>query len=127
MGNYLGFSQESCKFKFKKENSFEERHNIFLEFKKSNPNKIPIIIEPGTNVKLNKDIYKLGFKPNLTMSHLTLLLRQKENMNIETACYLKVKAKYLLPGNVELSDAYERYKDKDGFLYFTLEHEMLWG
>ena len=125
MGNYLGFSQES--FKFIKENSFEERHNIFLEFKKSNPNKIPIIIEPGTNVKLNKDIYKLGFKPNLTMSHLTLLLRQKENMNIETACYLKVKAKYLLPGHVELSDAYERYKDKDGFLYFTLEHEMLWG
>ena len=127
MGNYLGFSQESFKFKFKKENSFEERHNIFLEFKKSNPNKIPIIIEPGTNVKLNKDIYKLGFKPNLTMSHLEALLRQKENMNIETACYLKVKAKYLLPGNVELSDAYERYKDKDGFLYFTLEHEMLWG
>ena len=77
MGNYLGFSQESFKFKFIKENSFEERHNIFLEFKKSNPNKIPIIIEPGTNVKLNKDIYKLGFKPNLTMSHLTLLLRQK--------------------------------------------------
>ena len=48
-------------------------------------------------------------------------------MNIETACYLKVKAKYLLPDDVELSDAYERYKDKDGFLYFTLEHEMLWG
>ena len=54
------------------------------------------------------------------MSHFSLLLRNKIELNPEEALYLLVKGKYSIIGEARLSDIYEKYAGKeDGFLYIV--------
>ena len=69
-----------------------------------------------------KDIEKTKYliSRDFTVSHFSLLLRNKIELNPEEALYLLVKGKYSIIGEARLSDIYEKYTDKeDGFLYIA--------
>ena len=126
MGNL--FSKKPYKFKFKKRNSFEERRKLFLKFKESNPTKIPIIIEPKfEEINVTKDIYRKSCEPNMTIGQIIYILRQSEKIDSQMGLFLVVQDKVCVTSEITLEDVYNKYKDEDGFCYFTFQHEMRLG
>ena len=107
-------------FKFKKENSLEERRKTFLEFSKNNPDKIPVIIENSKGKTL-----KILLLMDYTISQVLYLIRKKLDIMPEESYFLLANGKRHVYGEITLGEVYAKYKDlEDGFLYFFLAEEF---
>ena len=105
-------------FKFKQEISEAERIKQSEEIIKKYPESIPLIVEKHPNSRLMPlSQKKFLMTSSLRAYHLTLLIRKKMSLNKADAIYLFINGKELLKTDTQLSEAYKKYKDKDGFLY----------
>ena len=96
---------------------------------KKYPDKIPIICEKDPNSKI-KDLEKTKYiiPKDFTVSHFSILLRNKLELKSERSFFLLAKGKYAIVGETRFDDIYERYADKgDGFLYIFYAQETFWG
>jgi len=115
-------------FKFKEENSEEERKKESDSIFKKYPENIPIIVEKHPSSKLSKlSQTKFLLNSSLRAYHLTLLIRKKMNLNKADALYLFINGKDLLKTDTQLNEAYKRYKDNDGFLYVCYHEYSSFG
>ena len=117
-------------FRFKKEiKDVNIRKRLSEDLIKKYPDKIPIIIEKDPYSKI-KDLEKTKYiiPKDFTVSHFSILLRNKLKLNSEEAFFLVAKGKYAIVGETRFNDIYEKYADiDDGFLYIFYVEKRFWG
>ena len=77
-----------------------------------------------------KDLEKTKYiiPKDFTVSHFSILLRNKLELKSERSFFLLAKGKYAIVGETSIDDIYERYADKsDGFLYIGYCEEKYFG
>lgn len=92
------------------------------------PDRIPIIIEQSQSCKDLFPIDKNKFLvPNdLTMGQFVCVIRKRLKLPPEKALFLFV-SDVILKNNSIISNVYDEYKDKDGFLYIFYSSESTFG
>ena len=62
------------------------------------------------------------------INDVSTIIRRKLNINKDQSLYLMVNdGKTLLTANTALRDAFEKYKDEDGFMYILYTEENIFG
>ena len=115
-------------FKFKQENKdFEKRRKMYFDMKQKFPVRIPIVCEKDSQSKA-KDINKTKYLINRKATAIQFYdeLRKQNNIQKEEALFLLVNGKYLIAGDINLGEIYDKYHDKDGFLYIVYSCELIW-
>ena len=114
-------------FKFK--NSLEKRKNISYKLQNKYNDKIPIIVESDDNFIKNKIILhntKYLVPHDTQLGHFIHMLKKKINLNQHQNIFIFIKNE--IPINTTLiSSLYNQYKDDDGFLYFKINVENVFG
>ena len=115
-------------FKFKQGKKLEERKKEFQDIKKHYPAKIPIICEKAPNSRI-KTIEKTKYlvEGGLSVPQFVSTIRKKLDMDDKEALFLLVNGKNTLSQNETIETVYNKYKDKDGFLYIAYASEEIWG
>ena len=115
-------------FKFKKEQDENKRKQTFKNIKQKYPDRIPIVIEKDPRTKM-KDLIKTKYLiPRYSnSSEFFNLIRKKIEIEEGSALFMLVKGIYTLNPNNDLSEIYEKYHDKDGFLYIVYSSEKTLG
>lgn len=111
---------------FKKSIPFEKRIEEADRVLEKYPNRIPIIVEPGTRSvkKINRKKYLVP--TDLTVGQFMHVIRQRINLESSEAIYLFCNGK-LAPTSKLLIELYENEKYKDKFLYFQYCNESTFG
>jgi len=116
-------------FKYKKENSLENRKETFRKLKEKHPKEIPIICEKAKDSKIELNIkshYLL--KEEHKFVFFMKLIRKKLELNDEEGLFFLVNGKFNLTGEETMKEIYDKYKDKDdGFLYIIYGEEKIFG
>ena len=111
--------------------TFETRENESRKIIEQNPNKVPIIClkDPNSHlIEMKKTRYLLD--KSFTISQFTSLIKQKLKLNSNEALFLIAKKRnknYSLAGDIPMSQAYDEFKEKDGFLYILYTSKEIWG
>lgn len=114
---------------FKESHTFEKRKSECDRLKSKYPDKLPIIIEVSkkyTNIlpSLPKSKYLLPY--DITLAHFISILRNSMKLQPDNAIFLFTGNK--IPSVTQLmGQIYEFSKDEDGFLYFTICGESVFG
>jgi GABA(A) receptor-associated protein len=111
-------------YKIKK--TFEERLNESQAILKKYPNKIPVIINECSEELRERVKRKMLLQTDMTVSQYMHTLRTKFNIKPEEAILIFVNETF--PTSTTLmSYLYDKYKDKDGFLYISVLKENVFG
>ena len=119
------------KMSYHKTLSFYTREKESKNIIEQNPNKVPIIClkDPKSNLTETKKTKYLLDK-NFTISQFTALIKTKLKLNSNEALFLVAKKgnkSNALAGDVPMSQVYEEFKEKDGFLYIFYTSKEIWG
>ena len=111
-------------YKIKK--TFEERVNESESILKKYPNKIPVIINECSEELRDRVKRKMLLEKDTTLSQYMHTLRTKFSIKPEESVLIFVNGN--LPTSTTLmSYLYDKYKDKDGFLYISVLKENVFG
>ena len=111
--------------KFKKY-SFEKRLSESTRIKEKFPNRVPVIVERGTNNIKDIDKKKYLVPTDITVGQFIYVIRKRIDLSADQALYLFVDD--TLPTTSELMGIeYANKKDDDGFLYITYSGESTFG
>lgn len=112
---------------FKSDNSYDFRRQLYEKIHNAYPDCYPVIIERQN--RQDPEILKHKFLvPN--MSTMILIIREARNhMNLNSPedCIIFYVDGKLIPVSYLIDDVYEKYHDKDGFLYLTYTTESTFG
>lgn len=110
---------------FKKNYPFEKRELEFLRIHDKYPNRIPIIVEQTNEIP---DIMKHKFlvPEDITIGQFSYILRKRIKLSSDKAMYILFDKKYMNTSKC-LREIYEKFKDKDGFLYCVVSGENTFG
>ena len=124
----MGNNSDEFEFNFKKQNTLEERKKIYNNLKESNPDKIPIVIEKDKSCDL-KDIGILKFilKREDIIGKLNYIVRKKLDIGEEGVFYLLKAKNSIITCGISIGEAYDKYKESDGFLYLTYTNVLISG
>ena len=120
------------KFKFYKENSFEERQKVYEKMTKKHARKIPIIVQANEK-KMKLDGYKFCVPSDINMGQLLYIVRQRiQNLNKEEALFMYVINEsnpkgILVPVAKLIAEVYDLYHSECGFLYIYVDKENTFG
>jgi len=96
-------------------------------FLKKYPNRIPIICKRLSKQIVELDRNKFLCPIDLTMGNFIFVIRKRMKLSAEKSIYLFVGKSILTPSSKNLGSIYEKYKDKDGFLYIGYDSETTFG
>ena len=110
---------------YKERYSLEERTNKSKELLLKYPDRIPIICYSSPELP---ELKRSKFLVNEEMNYTNLLFSIRKNIDLNEgqALYIFIGDK-LLSTNLIIKEAYERYKDDDGFLYAYVCSENTFG
>merc|ERR1719295_1752580 len=105
------------KFKFKEENTFEQRAAEAGKIRNKYPERIPVIVEKAPKSQV-PDIDKRKFlvPSDISVAQFVWIIRKRVQMPSEKALFLFV-GKVLPQTSASMGQIYEEHKDEDGFLY----------
>lgn len=112
--------------RFKESMGFDDRRAWFLSLISKHENKIPVVIEIDVRSTLKFFSFKLTLKPTAQISMLTKIIRDKIQLSNSEAIFLFC-GNISLAGNKVLGETYEKYRDKDGFLYIVVGNIETFG
>ncbi|KAK2192252.1 hypothetical protein NP493_36g06003 [Ridgeia piscesae] len=115
------------KFKFKEENTFEQRKAESSKIKQKYPERIPVIVERSPKSQV-PDIDKRKFLvPNdITVAQFMWIIRKRIKLQQERALFLFVH-KNLPQSSASMAEIYQEHQDSDGFLYVAFSGENTFG
>ncbi|XP_074645692.1 gamma-aminobutyric acid receptor-associated protein-like 2 [Tubulanus polymorphus] len=115
------------KFKFKEENTFEQRRSEATKIRQKYPERIPVVVEKDQRSDI-QDIDKRKFLvPNdITVAQFMWIIRRRIQLPSDKAIFLFV-AKVLPTSSANMGQMYEEHKDPDGFLYIAYSGENVFG
>ena len=105
---------------------FRECNNIIKKY----PDKIPIICEKNIRDKDTIDIDKHKFlvSRDINIGQFVYVIRTRLRLPPSAALFLFVGDYYtILPNSTPIIDAYDQFKNSDGFLYLTYSKENVFG
>ena len=113
---------------FKEKHSIQDRIEESNKIKNKYPDRIPVIVEKGSNNPDVEYIDKNKFLvPNdLMLNQLLYVIRKRIKVNSEKSLFLFCNGK-IPPGSTFMSILYDENKDEDGFLYITYTGENTFG
>jgi GABA(A) receptor-associated protein len=112
---------------FKIQHSFDKRKEESRRILSKYPDRVPIIVENSTNSNINElDKHKFLVPSDLTVGQFSYVIRKRIKLEPEIAMFLFTNN--ILPASSDLiSQIYDKYQDKDKFLYFTINGENTFG
>jgi len=115
------------KFKFKEENTFEQRKAEAAKIRSKYPDRIPVVVEKAPNSQI-ADIDKRKFLvPNdISVAQFMWIIRKRIQLPSEKAIFLFV-GKVLPQSSASMGQIYEEHRDEDGFLYIAYSGENTFG
>lgn len=114
-------------FKFKEENTCEQRKEESRKIRLKYPERIPVVVEkhPKTSIP---DIDKRKFLvPNdISVAQFMWIIRKRIQLPPHQAIFLFV-GRVLPQTSASMGQIYEDHKDEDGFLYIAYSGESTFG
>ena len=112
---------------FKNKHPFDKRKSEATRIKKQYSDRIPVIVEQGTESKLPPlDKKKYLVPGDITVGQFIFVIRKRIRLRPEEAIFMFVNN--CLPATASLmSKLYHEHKDEDGFLYITISGESTFG
>ena len=112
---------------FKSKHSFEKRKEESSKIIIKYPERIPVICEKaqGTDApEIDKKKYLVP--KDITVGQIVYIIRQRIKLGPEQALFIFVNN--IIPAtSSSISNVYENYKDKDGFVYLVYSSENTFG
>ena len=130
MWKYLGREPQPSKsnYAFKMQYSFEKRLNESERIRNKFPDKVPIIVEKSDHSFLPELKKRKYLMPNdVELGQFIYLLRKNIQLDSSQAIFLFVNNSTIPTTSEKLGNIYEKYHDKDGFLYITYAAENTFG
>jgi len=114
-------------FKFKEENTFEQRKTESTKIRAKYPERIPVIVEKAPNSQV-PDIDKRKFlvPSDISVAQFMWIIRKRIQLPSEKALFLFV-GKVLPQSSASMGQIYEEHRDEDGFLYIAYSGENTFG
>lgn len=112
---------------FKKKHSFEKRLEESRRILKKYPDRVPVIILRGSDEIPNIDRQKYLVPNDLAISGLMYIVRQRIKLSPEKSLYFFIDNTVMPATSNLVSNMYDEYADKDGFLYITYCGETTFG
>jgi GABA(A) receptor-associated protein len=122
-------NQLKSEFEYDTKVSFEDRKKDVERIQEKYPGKIPMIAQKSKNSKLmlgNDFKPKFLINPEQTIGNFMVILRKRLELVPEQSLFLFV-AGSVLPNSTTLGEAYNLYKDEDGFLKIIFCEENTFG
>ena len=111
--------------KFTKD-SLEKRIKSFESIKQKYPNRVPVLIERGTNESPQIDKNKFLVPKNITVAEFMSIIRERVKLSSSQAIFLLINN--TIPKATDDMDLiYRKFKNEDGFLYITYSVENTFG
>lgn len=115
------------KFKYKEENTLEERQAEAFRIKRKYPERLPVIVEKLPRSQIQFLEKKKFLVPNdLSVAQFMWMLRKKIHLPSEKAIFLFV-GRMLPQSSASMGEVYAEHKDEDGFLYVAYSGENTFG
>ena len=112
---------------FKKSKSQEERLDESTKIIKKYPDRLPVIIEKCIKsdiIDIDKNKYLVP--TDLTLGQFLYVIRKRIKLESSKALFFFIN-NTLCSNTQTISEVYNTYKDKDGFLYITYSSENTFG
>ena len=111
---------------FKEKTSLNERKVESSKIRNKYPDRIPIIVEAGNTRVPQIDKSKYLVPRDITVGQFLYIIRKRIKLSNDKALFLFIN-KILPPTSCLISDIDDKYKDEDGFIYFTYIDENTFG
>jgi len=116
------------RYKFKTENSSDNRITESKRICTKYKDRVPIIVEVYDRDKdrltLDKSKFLVPF--DLTVGQFIYVIRKRIILNADEAIFIFIND-LLVPNSQCMGNVYKEYKDKDGFLYSMISLESTFG
>jgi GABA(A) receptor-associated protein len=115
------------KFRFREENTLEQRKSEAEKIRNKYPERIPVVVERVPNSQIT-DIDKRKFLvPNdISVAQFMWIIRKRIQLPSEKAIFLFVN-KTIPQSSSTMGQIYNNFKDEDGFLYIAYSGENTFG
>lgn len=115
-------------YEYKMQHSFEKRKEESTLLKQKYPDKIPVIIEKSdTSLIQTMEKQKILLQKDITIGQFLYIIRKQIKLESTEALFLFVDNRYIPQTSKTISEIYNLYADKDGFLYITYSPEQTYG
>ncbi|CAH1779711.1 unnamed protein product [Owenia fusiformis] len=115
------------KYKFKEENTFEQRCSESTKIRSKYPDRIPVVVERAPKSQINEIDKRKFLVPNdISVAQFMWIIRRRIQLASEKALFLFV-GKVLPTTSASMGQIYEEHKDEDGFLYIAYSGENTFG
>jgi GABA(A) receptor-associated protein len=106
----------------------DKRKKLSEELRKKYPDKIPVLVGRATKNSPVILRHKFLVPQNMSFGISTIEIRkQLVGINEKDAIFFFLGGNIIPPTNFIISSLYDKYKDKDGFLYITYSSENVFG
>jgi len=112
---------------FKHKYDFNKRCTESSKILNKYPDRVPIICERMSKQIVKLDKTKFLCPRDLNMGNFMYIIRKRMKLSSEKSIYLFVGKSVLAPSSKNIDSIYEKYKDKDGFLYIGYDSESTFG
>jgi GABA(A) receptor-associated protein len=115
------------RFKFKEENSFDQRLADSRKIRQKYNERIPVIVEknPGSNVP-DIDKHKFLVPSDITVAQFLWIIRKRIELDSEKALHIYF-GNTMPQSSSTMGQLYDQLKDEDGFLYASYSGENSFG
>lgn len=124
------FGNNNLNVPFKKKYTEEMRKEEAKRLQEKYPDRIRIICEKHNNWKNDNipmiDKTKYLVPQELTMSQFTYVIRKRLRVSSNINIFLMIKGR-MMPSSDMMSVIFNKYAEKDGFLYITYHSENTFG
>lgn len=115
-------------YEFKMQHSFEKRKEESTRIMEKYTDKVPIIIEKSDMSDLpNLDKQKVLMLKSLTIAQLLFIIRNKLNIDSTQTIFIFINNNIIPSNAMTINEVYNKYADKDGFLYVTYSAQQVFG
>lgn len=116
------------KYEFKMLHSLEKRKQEATRIRQKYPDKIPIIVEKSDSSDVQDlDKHKYLIPESMTVGQFMFLIRKNLKLDSTTSIFFFVDNRVIPRMEDTLKGLYEKYKDKDNYLYITFSSENTFG
>lgn len=109
---------------FKSSNTESKRILESSKIRQKYPEKIPVIVQETSSNFLDKN--KFLVDNNTTVGQFLYVLRKRMNLSPEKALFVMCNDKLMVTSEL-MKNVYDKDKDADGFLYFFLSEDSVFG
>lgn len=116
------------RWKYKEEKSFEERCEEAARVKIKYYNRVPVIVEKRDESKLpDLQISKFLVERDSTAAHFLYSIRKRLPPIASQETIFFFVSRNMVVLSARMGDLYNKYKDKDEFLYMSYSEENVFG